>query len=80
MMFLGIIQGSNYWWEMLKYICLFTIMGIINDYFSSEEDRKTFAAVPRGGSVRDNMMYLIPGYAVFGLILVTLIAIIQSIV
>lgn len=65
---------------MVKDICVFTVVGIVLDYFSSEEDKKQFAAVPRGESVRDNMMYLIPGYAVFGLILVILISIIQSIV
>lgn len=79
-MFLGIIQGYNGWIEMVKDICVFTVVGIVLDYFSSEEDKKQFAAVPRGGSVRDNMMYLIPGYAVFGLILVILIAIIGSII
>lgn len=79
MMFLGITQGYSGWIEAVQYICVFTIVGIILDYFSSEEDKKQFVAVPQGGSLRDNMMYLIPGYALVGLILVILIAIIQSI-
>lgn len=79
MMFLGIIKGFIYWFGMLELVCVCFAAGTEMDYHSSKEDKERFKDVPRGESVKDVMIQLILGYAIFGLIKGTIVSIITYI-